>query len=71
MAKKKLESEEVQNDCNSIVEFLETAEMDQAESVITDIIYENIGPFSQERKHSARKDEGYLCGMLTEKGRGN
>ena len=44
---------------HSIFNFSGPAELDQAVLEITDRIYESIKPFSQDRKHLARKDEGF------------
>ena len=60
LVKKKLESEEFQNDCHSILNFSEPAEMDQAVSVIIDRIYESIRPLVQDRRRTAKKDEGFF-----------
>ena len=54
-----LESEEFQNDCHSILNFSKPVELNQAVLVITHRIYESIKLLSQDRKHPARKDEGF------------
>jgi hypothetical protein len=55
LVKMELESEEFQNDCHSILNFSEPAELHQ--------------PLSKDKKHPARKDEGFSMRNVGRKGK--